>query len=178
VRSATENKLAVLVSGIQKHGSQKSTRRLEDAIANLHALERQSAVMHTQSSLRQQRSPLPRPYQQDEDLRSMRQRMAEMEKRARERTQLRTMQSVGVSEGVPPGAGETAGEQSRQMQVAKKAMLLALTDGTASSDDLAAAVTTLTKAVTEAGGVGVAEATVMIGAAQTRLRQLQLANAQ
>ena len=154
------------MNGIQKQGGQKSTRRLEDAIASLHALERQSALMYTQ----QQLSLSPRPAaQKQEELASMRQRMAEMEKRARER--------AALSQSLPEGAPEAGKKkQSAEMQAAKKTMLAALTAGTTSADDLEAAVAGLTNSMADAGGdggAGVAEATVMLGAAQTRLRRLQ-----
>ena len=169
------------MSGIQKQGGQKSTRRLEDAIASLHALERQSALLHTQSSMQQQqqqqqqRSLSPRPAEQQQDLASMRQRMAEMEQRARGKAQLRAAQSKSVPEGVPEAGRKKQAQESAEMQVAKKTMLAALTAGTTSAGDLEAAVAGLKKALTDGGGdgTGVAEATVMLGAAQTRLRRLQ-----
>ena len=195
---AMEDKLAVLTTGLQKQAGKKSSRRLEDAIANLQSLERQSAIMQSPMI---HRSPSPRRLaaatggtpgsatrHDAEGLVSMRQRLAEMEERARERTRRQQQQPMTPMAPMTPPQQQQRdltvsstkrpdAEQSAEMQAAKQAMLSALCAGAdTSSEELEQAVSALKKLVDEADSrdsPGVAEATVMLGAARTQLRRLQ-----
>eukprot|EP01046_Picozoa_sp_COSAG06_P042637 COSAG06_NODE_5462_length_3466_cov_2.305019_2_plen_199_part_00 len=195
---AMEDKLAVLTTGLQKQAGKKSSRRLEDAIANLQSLERQSAIMQSPMI---HRSPSPRrpaaatggtpgsaTRHDAEGLVSMRQRLAEMEERARERTRRQQQQPMTPMTPMTPPQQQQRdltvsstkrpdAEQSAEMQAAKQAMLSALCAGAdTSSEELEQAVSALKKLVDEADSrdsPGVAEATVMLGAARTQLRRLQ-----
>ena len=195
---AMEDKLAVLTTGLQKQAGKKSSRRLEDAIANLQSLERQSAIMQSPMI---HRSPSPRrpaaatggtpgsaTRHDAEGLVSMRQRLAEMEERARERTRRQQQQPMTPMAPMTPPQQQQRdltvsstkrpdAEQSAEMQAAKQAMLSALCAGAdTSSEELEQAVSALKKLVDEADSrdsPGVAEATVMLGAARTQLRRLQ-----
>jgi hypothetical protein len=197
-RVAMEDKLAVLTTGLQKQAGKKSSRRLEDAIANLQSLERQSAIMQSPMI---HRSPSPRrpaaatggtpgsaTRHDAEGLVSMRQRLAEMEERARERTRRQQQQPMTPMTPMTPPQQQQRdltvsstkrpdAEQSAEMQAAKQAMLSALCAGAdTSSEELEQAVSALKKLVDEADSrdsPGVAEATVMLGAARTQLRRLQ-----
>lgn len=118
----------------------------------------------------------------------MRQRLAEMEERARERTRRQQQQPMTPMTPMTPPQQQQRdltvsstkrpdAEQSAEMQAAKQAMLSALCAGAdTSSEELEQAVSALKKLVDEADSrdsPGVAEATVMLGAARTQLRRLQ-----
>ena len=90
-----EAKLETLANGIQKQNGTKSARRLEAAISNMKALERQAAIVQSPlvqrspAALRSRTAELsPSVPQRNEGLESMRQRLLDMESRARDRAKL------------------------------------------------------------------------------------------
>jgi len=178
---AMEAKLASLTSGIQKQAGTNSSRRLEAAISQMKALERQAAIVQSpvvQRSVSSQSSGSKRSYgapHSEDGLESMRQRLSDMERRARDRARLQSLQQQQQRQDDDPTDNRPGMAQSVEMKAAKQAMLSALCDNGASLKELEVAVSGLKHVVDEAdaGDPGLAEATVMLAAARTRMRRLQ-----
>ncbi len=183
-RLAMEAKIECLTSGIQKQTGTKSSRRLEAAISSMKALERQAAIMQSPVV---QRTASSRAFQdarkapqREDGLDSMRQRLAEMERRARERTRLQSLQQQQQQrqqQQPDDSATENRADvtQSADMKAAKEEMLSVLCANGVSLKELEVAASALKRVVDQADedASGLSEATVMLGAAQTRMRRLQ-----
>ena len=179
-----EAKLETLANGIQKQTGTKSARRLEAAISNMKALERQAAIVQSPlvqrspAALRSRTAELsPSLPQRNEGLESMRQRLLDMESRARDRAKLQLLQQQHLKKDEEEATVSTnaAQAQSAEMKAAKQAVLSALCASGTSFEALEAAALGLKQIVEEASAddPGLAEAKVMLGAAHTRMRGLR-----
>lgn len=175
-RLAMEAKIECLTSGIQKQTGTKSSRRLEAAISSMKALERQAAIMQSPVVQRTASSRAFQDARKADGLDSMRQRLAEMERRARERTRLQSLQQQQQQQPDDSATENRADvTQSAEMKAAKEEMLSVLCANGVSLKELEVAASALKRVVDQADedASGLSEATVMLGAAQTQMRRLQ-----